>query len=262
MPIVIEKTKLSIVAHLLKENRPIWVLLYAGERLFKASPFFRRQRVRWEIFRKLPGFNTTQYNYKEWSHYDWSHQGEEWTDSTAWRQALIEEVLKANLQPNSTVLEIGPGAGRWSETLATLSKKLILVDLTERSIAHCRKRLKAHQHVAYHQNNGRDLSFLSRDSVDFVWSFDVFVHLSPGDTAKYLEGIKKILSPAGIAIIHHPAMGGARGGFRSSVTNDLFCQLLKKHNLKLIHQFDSFGKDNAFSVQTYGDMITVFGKMA
>ena len=70
------------------------------------------------------------------------------------------------------------------------------------------------------------------------------------------------LSPAGIAIIHHPAIGGIRGGFRSSVTNDLFCQLLKKHNLKLIHQFDSFGKDEAFSVQTYGDMITVFGKMA
>jgi len=259
---VIKKTKLQIVTHLLKENRAIWLLLYAGERLFKTAAFFHRQRVRWEIFRKLPGFNTTQYNYKEWSHYDWSRQGEEWTDSTPWRQALIDEVLKPHLQPNATVLEIGPGAGRWSETLAALSKKLILVDLTERSIAHCRERLKAHPHVAYHQNNGRDLSFLSHNSVDFVWSFDVFVHLSPGDTEQYLEATKKILSPAGIAVIHHPAIGGIRGGFRSSVTNELFCQLLKKHNLTLIRQFDSFGKDDGFSVRTYGDMITVFGRTA
>lgn len=259
---MIEKTKLATVVHLLKENRSIWLFLYTGERLFKATTFFRRQRIRWEIFRKLPGFNTTQYNHKEWSNYDWSHQGEEWTDSATWRQALIEDVLKRHLQPNSTVLEIGPGAGRWSETLATLSKKLILVDLTESSIAHCRNRLKTHEHVAYHQNNGRDLSFVFRDSVDFVWSFDVFVHVSPADTAQYLEEIQKILSPGGIAIIHHPAMGGARGGFRSSVTNDLFCQLLKNHNLKLIRQFDSFGKDDAFSVKTHGDMITIFGKMA
>jgi hypothetical protein len=52
-----------------------------------------------------------------WADYNWSERGEEWNASPEWKQALIEEVLTRWIPEDKTLLEIGPGAGRWSEAL-------------------------------------------------------------------------------------------------------------------------------------------------
>lgn len=254
--------KFRMITHLMQSNGLYWLLLYLMEKVSgsRGSLFFQK-RTRLEIKKRLPGFNTTRYNYKEWSDYDWSAGGEEWSDSKAWKDALIDEVLLRYIQPQKTILELGPGAGRWSEVLAKLSKKLILVDLTEESIAVCKKKLHHYSHCLFYQNDGTDLSFLDNSSIDYVWSFDVFVHISPEDTECYLKALSSILVKGGIAIIHHPAQGGLKGGFRSGMTNELFCSLLQKHNFKIVHQLDSWGKDGSFSVKEYNDMITVFNRI-
>ena len=249
-------TKLSTFFQLLKSNGLLWALLYLAERIFGES--FKQKRITLEIKDKLPGFNTVQYNHKEWSNYNWSQEGEEWSDSEAWKKSLLNEVLLRYIQPNKIVLEIGPGAGRWSVILAPLSQKFILVDLTEASIQHCKKKLQQFTNCVFYANNGSDLSFLKNESVDYVWSFDVFVHISPSDTELYLKALYPVLVKDGIGIIHHPAEGGFKGGFRSSTTNELFCALLKKYNFEIVLQFDSWGENH--SVREFKDMITVFRK--
>lgn len=214
-----------------------------------------------EVSKQLPGFNTIDYNFKEWSKYDWSGEGEEWTESEQWKTELADEVIKAYFEPGKIILEIGPGAGRWSGILAELSSQLILVDMTERSIEHCKGKLHSYPNCLFYKNNGADLSFLKDDSVDYLWSFDVFVHLAPNDTENYLKGLSRILKKNGLGIIHHPAAGGFKGGFRSSMTNELFCHLLAKYNFKVVHQQDSWGKDNSFSLQEFQDKITIFRKV-
>ena len=254
--------KLKSIVQLINANGVYWFVLYLAERAVgKATLFFFHTRIALEIRRKLPGFNTKEYNYKEWSNYDWSREGEEWTDSESWKNALVEDLIVPYIKPGSTVLEIGPGGGRWSVILAGLSARLILVDMTEKAIEHCKKRLQTFSNCVFHRNNGADLSFLNKESVDFVWSFDVFVHIAPADVEGYLEGLSNVMVKNGIGVIHHPSIGGVKGGFRSSVTNGLFCQLLKKNNFEIVRQLNAWGKNKEFSVHDYEDMITVFKKL-
>ena len=52
--------------------------------------------------------------------------------------------------------------------------------------------------------------------------------------------------------------GRAQGGFRSSMTGESFIALVKKHGLRFIRQFDSWGAAGEFDVRLHGDVITVF----
>lgn len=76
-------------------------------------------------------------------------------------------------------------------------------------------------------------------SVQAVWSFDVFVHVAPVDQAGYLSEIARVLSPGGVAVIHH-ANGRNRGslpsrhGWRSPMTAGLFGALAREHDLDVV----------------------------
>src|ERR1022692_1257305 len=59
-------------------------------------------------------------------------RGEEWYVSWEWKQALIDDVLARWIPAGAVVLEIGPGAGRWSEFLVERASGLVLVDVNER----------------------------------------------------------------------------------------------------------------------------------
>jgi len=206
----------------------------------------------------LPGEHSAAMNFFIWQTYDWGDQGEEWTPSEAWKQGLVDEVLHKYIIPGKTVLEIGPGAGRWSELLQRLAQKLVLVDISDRCIELCRERLAGYDNIEYHVNDGSSLGFLPSTSIDYVWSFDVFVHIEPRETASYLGEIKRVLAPGGRAIIHHPKAGGGHGGWRSSMTMEQFNRMLGELGLRLLAQFDSWGEDEAYGVRKYRDTISVF----
>ena len=145
-----------------------------------------------------------------WSAYDWGGLGEEWTASPEWKRALIDEVLAKWIPENVAVLEIGPGAGRWSEALYERASCLVLVDVSERPLELCRERFNDHTRIQYILSSGSDLLGVEDGSIDAVWSFDVFVHVAPCDQAAYLEEIARVLAPGGIAVVHH-ADGRNRG---------------------------------------------------
>ena len=62
--------------------------------------------------------NSAVENRDRWERWDWTSLGEEWSASPEWKQGLVDDVLLPNIPPGGTVLEIGPGGGRWSEVLA------------------------------------------------------------------------------------------------------------------------------------------------
>jgi len=113
-----------------------------------------------------------------WSAYDWSRQGEEWNASPEWKHALIDDVLLRWIPPGVTTLEIGPGAGRWTDVLVSRASHLTLVDVSERPLELCRQRFGENGHVSYILTQGSKLPGVTTDSVGAVWSFDVFVHLA------------------------------------------------------------------------------------
>lgn len=197
-------------------------------------------------------------NYKVWQGIPWEGanlMGESWTPGPAWKQALIEEFCKI-IKPGGTILEIGPGGGRWTEFLQKLADRLILVDLSDKCIALCKERFESCDNISYIVNDGADLSSIEPDSADYIFSFDCFVHMSPTDIEQYVSQIPRILKRGGTCIIDHGSKG-AVGGWRSSLTDETFRQILQRHGLKLMRQFDSWGEQNQFRVAQEHDTISV-----
>jgi len=194
-------------------------------------------------------------NRRVWSTWDWSAAGEEWTASEQWKASLIEELLVPAVKGSTTILEIGPGAGRFSETLHDLAGRLILVDITDTTLELCRERLGDPSDVTYVLSDGASLRGVDTGSVDAVWSFDAFVHVAPIDVDQYLGEIRRVLAPDGVAVIHH-AGRRQRQGWRSPMTATLFAALASQHGLTVQRQVDSWGGNGRYGLSLHGDVIS------
>ena len=184
--------------------------------------------------------NTVEANLEAWQHRDWSDNGEEWTISTAWKTSIVEFVLKPNVPEGCRVLEIGPGGGRWTEFLIARAAHVSAVDLTPRCIEVCRERFRSATNVEFFVNDGRDLSFLPAATFDHIWSYDVFVHIASGDVDNYVRQFVALLTPGGVAVIHHAKAGHFPDGWRSDMTAEKMREITVRHGLTVREQFDAW----------------------
>ena len=204
------------------------------------------------------GRKTEPSRFQFWDLLPWERErGEEWTVSAQWKEALVNDVLNNYIRPATTVLEIGPGGGRWTEILLQRARNVVAVDVSAKAIEVCRKRFPTAVNVDFFLAGSPDLPFIPDNTIDAIWSFDVFVHINPDDTDRYLSEFKRVLVTDGTAVIHHPQEGGMYGGCRSRMTGRLFSSLLEKHGLTLVRRFDSWG-DGRFDLSRYRDCISVF----
>jgi SAM-dependent methyltransferase len=205
--------------------------------------------------------NSTSENRRRWNEWDWSTRGEEWNESEAWKNELVERVMLQLIPPGGTVLEIGPGAGRWSEFLAPRADRLILVDVAQKPLELVAERLSGHANVDYVLSDGASLPGVDDQSVDAVWSFDVFVHIRPRDQAAYLADIARVLRPGGIAAIHHSdgrnrGRAPSREGWRSPMTARLFAALAAEHGLAAEREVREWS-DARHDLGAFHDVISV-----
>lgn len=182
-------------------------------------------------------------NRQLWSGYDWSGGGMEWGPAES-RDALIEQLLPAE---HRSIVEIGPGAGRFSEVLAERAERLVLVDVTDEALERCRERLGERPGVEYVRTDGASLPGVEQGSIDAVWSFEAFVHMQPVDVAAYVGEIARVLRPGGRAVIHHAARRD-RSGWRAPMSAELFARLARDRGLEVESQ-ETWG--------TYRDVISV-----
>jgi SAM-dependent methyltransferase len=151
-----------------------------------------------------------QKNLDVWNTWNWSSRGDEWSawwgDTPAlWFGALLPRVHP--FLPAGTVLEIAPGYGRWTQYLKDLCDELVIVDLTERCIEHCRERFADATNISYHVNDGRSLEMVEDGSLDLVFSFDSLVHAEADVLGAYLEQLARKLKPDGMGFVHHSNIG-------------------------------------------------------
>ena len=143
----------------------------------------------------------------------WSAHGEEWSgpwgsSEAEWWSTLLPR-LHAFL-PAKTILELGPGHGRWTAYLKDLCEELILADLAEACIESCRARFHEATNIAYHVNDGRSLPAVPERSVDLVFSFDSLVHAEADALEGYAREFARVLKADGVAFIHHSNMAALR----------------------------------------------------
>ncbi len=169
-------------------------------------------------------------NTERWTQHEWVGRGDEWspggshagTDLLWWR-TLLPRIR--TFVPAATILEIGPGYGRWTEYLKTLCGHLIAIDVTPGCIESCRERFAGDPRLEFHVNDGTSLDVAPTGSVDFVFSFDSLVHAEGDVLDRYVEQFARILAPGGAAFLHHSNLGA----FADPRTSNIRGYVTKRH---------------------------------
>lgn len=266
--------------YLVKWAGATWTLLHMTRQLLvRAVDRVNRWMMRIDEQRFLTGemtvsaeFNTADRNSVMWNQYDWTRLGEEWSeqamvqrgiDSQQWKRRLVSEMLERYIPENGTLLHVGPGGGRWTEFLLP-RRTPCLVEVAERCLEICRDRFDSDPRVQYCLVASGPDSFITREaapdaSVDAIWSYDAFVHISPTDIAKYLGDFARIVRPGGICVIHRtgrsPSDSDYEEAFRSQMNASFFAYLLARYGFELMEQNDAL-------VHKPGDVISVFRRAA
>ncbi|HEX3837010.1 MAG TPA: class I SAM-dependent methyltransferase [Steroidobacteraceae bacterium] len=252
-------SKFRLAWLVLRENGPLWsslLLSYYLASLLAHHAFSRMARLR--RARHLPGLNSGALNKAIWEAWDWAAGGDEWGESEAWKQSLIRNVLDREIPRECSILEIGPGAGRWTSALLDHARIYIGVDISSSCVTHCRERFARIGRASFVLGSGRDLTQIQGNSIDAIWSFDVFVHINKADVAAYAGEFLRVLRPGGIAVIHHGTVGGAQGGWRSDLTGDDFVAILTQNHFQIVKVLDRWTDGEQTYPMAYGDSITVF----
>jgi ubiquinone/menaquinone biosynthesis C-methylase UbiE len=150
-------------------------------------------------------------NLQLWDHdYDWTADGDEWeyqadrsgVSYSEWKSSLVSHLIEPYAR-DADVIEIAPGHGRWSEFIIGMCRHATLVDLGPNCLEYCRTRFAENANVDYFLTTGTQLPFYAAGAIDFVFSYDSFVHMSADVIQSYMAEIARVLKTGGTAIIHH-----------------------------------------------------------
>lgn len=202
--------------------------------------------------------------------YTWPQHGDEWSDMAnfcnipydMWKDSVAREFF-FHIINTSNVLEIGCGHGRWSSLIAPKVPQghLDVVDLNKSCIEFCKEKLAQYSNINYWQNDGKNLNFIADSSIDFIWSFDTFVHIEEPEVKMYAKELYRTMKRQAMGIIHHsgsPTDEQRRNGMRSLVDKVKFRDILLANRLHIVRQIDSWG--NGCNVKFANDIITIFVK--
>jgi SAM-dependent methyltransferase len=112
-----------------------------------------------------------------------------------------DHFLAPYVTPQATVLEIGPGGGRWTRYLLG-AKQVYLVDFHQELLDELARSMRG-DHLTMIRNNGSDLPGVPEAGIDFLFSFGCFVHLDLPIVEAYLDSFRAVLKPRGIVVLQY-----------------------------------------------------------
>jgi ubiquinone/menaquinone biosynthesis C-methylase UbiE len=241
---------------------------------------------------------STIQNYQVWDKgHSWSQDGDEWHDQAdfcgqpydRWKRALVDEFMRPYITATSHVLEIGPGHGRWTKLYVESVGHISLVDLSQSCIEHCKELFRSFEHVDYFVNDGTALRSIGDEAVDFIWSYDVFVHIERLEFKLYLSECARVLKPGGVAVIHHPNAQYSFKGFakfflvnmtgplrlkaadyifgrsgnmgRSYISSRMVRGMAAASGLQTVRQTATWGPNSEYSCLKWNDEVSVLKKV-
>ena len=127
--------------------------------------------------------------------------GDEWG-----RKEDVEFVVTNYIYPyltsESIAGELGCGGGRIAKRVAPRVKQLHCFDISEQMLNRARRALAGATNVQFVLLDSPQLPRELRSQIDFMYSFDVFVHLDLHMIWKYFQEFHAALRPAGRVFLH------------------------------------------------------------
>ena len=141
-----------------------------------------------------------------WDQYvkDWERSGRNTSEQYLGTEWKYEEDFLSLLQkyssPEKDALEIGCGGGRITAAGVKLFKHVHAADVSEEMLRKSKEAI-AVGNVSFHKLDGFTLSDFTDESIDYVYSHDVFIQLSSIQVYPYLREVKRVLRTGGIGLI-------------------------------------------------------------
>jgi SAM-dependent methyltransferase len=127
--------------------------------------------------------------------------GQEWGADDA-----VVEVVNRYIRPYvtraSVAGEIGVGGGRIASKVIEDVREFYCFDVSSRMLKQARSALAGHEHVRYIRLQQPDCPVELRGRLDFVYAFDVLVHLDLHSIWRYFLAMRDLLVPGGRAFVH------------------------------------------------------------
>jgi SAM-dependent methyltransferase len=114
---------------------------------------------------------------------------------------VLNHFITPYVKPETKVLEIGPGGGRWTRFFRH-ADHVTVVDPFEVMLEETKTVFEG-KNLTTIQNSGTDFPGVPERSIDFIFTFDVFVHLDVPIIKQYLINAKKILHDYGVMFVHY-----------------------------------------------------------
>lgn len=112
-----------------------------------------------------------------------------------------DHYLTPYISPSTTLVEIGPGGGRWTRYMLG-AKHIYAVDYHQELLDELKSRVHA-SHVTFVKNHGDDFPNIPDASIDFVFSFGTFVHLDLDLIDRYLGNLRRLLKSTSNVVIQY-----------------------------------------------------------
>ena len=117
----------------------------------------------------------------------------------------LRYVFASRLAHDKEVLDVGCREGYGARYLASSARSVVAVDADETAIAQARRLHATSKLRLEHAPFTSFLQAFPAASVDLVTAFTVFEHATASDQQALLDGIRRALRPAGVALICAPA---------------------------------------------------------
>lgn len=215
--------------------------------------------------------------------------GDDWKDKAPysaqplalWRYSLVAEFLTPRLGSGVTALEVGPGAGDWTEQVIGSVQTLVVADRRTETLDEIRQRFGSRPDLQLSTITNDRFSEVGDATVDLAYSLDFFPFVDWSLLSAWLGELSRVLRPGGHLVVHHAATprrlrtvsprrtrlraartpvtarhrAGAEphGGSSASFT---------ANGLVTTRQTSSWGPAKEFTVDKYRDVITVARKPA
>jgi cyclopropane fatty-acyl-phospholipid synthase-like methyltransferase len=143
---------------------------------------------------------------------------------------MRDHFLTPYVSPGATIVEIGPGGGRWTRYMLS-ARRIYAVDYHQELLDELRSRFNR-PNITFVKNSGDDFPGVPDGAADLIFSFGCFVHLDIDIIDRYLANMRRLLKPESNVVLQYAdktkPLAQSNAGFSNNDPETMRVHLLRQ----------------------------------